>query len=183
MEIQNLTIRKAHAEDISILCALIKEFALYEKRPQDMTATKEQLRHWLFERKIASVLLAEYNGDAIGYALYYPVFGSFSATGKVHLEDIFIRQKFRGLGVGKRLLAKAAESILADGYEEMEWSCLVWNKPSLAFYKKLGAQEDTGRRYLRLDKSALETIAPQFRKDAETEASASAACGTPDSSI
>ena len=59
MEIQNLTIRKAHAEDISILYALIKEFALYEKRPQDVTGTQEQLRHWLFERKIASVLLAE----------------------------------------------------------------------------------------------------------------------------
>ena len=134
MNIKNLIIRKSHIEDIPLIQYLIKGLASYEKRPQDMIGTKEQLSYWLFERKVATVLIAEYGKEVVGYALYYPIFGSFSAIGKIHLEDIFIQPNFRGYGVGRFFLAKIAEIILADGYTEMEWNCLDWNKPSIEFY-------------------------------------------------
>ena len=158
MDIKKLNIRKANVDDISLIQNLIKCLASYEKRPQDMTGTQELLSYWLFERKIATALIAEYDGETIGYALYYPVFGSFSAIGKVHLEDIFIKEDFRGHGFGKYFLTKIVEFVLAEGYTEMEWSCLDWNKPSIGFYKKLGAKEETGRRYFGFDKSQIETM-------------------------
>ena len=159
MDIKNLHIRKAEKEDVSLLQDLIKGLAKYEKRPQDMTGTKEQLNYWIFETKIATALIAEYNSDAIGYALYYPIFGSFSAVGKVHLEDIFIKEEFRGSGFGKYFLAKVAKSVLEEGYTEMEWSCLDWNTSAIGFYEKLGAKQETGRVYYGFPKPELETIA------------------------
>ncbi|KAK8836585.1 hypothetical protein M9Y10_037519 [Tritrichomonas musculus] len=159
MDFKQLHIRKAEKEDISLLLDLIKGLAKYEKRPQDMTGTKEQLTYWLFERKIAEALIAEYDGNAVGYALYYPIFGSFSAIGKVHLEDIYIKEEFRGCGFGKYFLANVAKSVLAEGYTEMEWSCLDWNTSAIGFYEKLGAEQETGRVYFGFPKSELESIA------------------------
>ena len=86
----NLTIRRATPQDTPVIHGLIRGLAEYEKRPQDMTATVEQLRHWLFERMAAGVLIAEIGGSAVGYALYYPIFGSFAA-GRIYLEDLFVR--------------------------------------------------------------------------------------------
>ncbi len=162
MNIKNLIIRKSHIEDIPLIQYLIKGLASYEKRPQDMIGTKEQLSYWLFERKVATVLIAEYGKEVVGYALYYPIFGSFSAIGKIHLEDIFIWPNFRGYGVGRFFLAKIAEIILADGYTEMEWNCLDWNKPSIEFYERLGAKQETGRKYFSFTQSELKSIAAQI---------------------
>lgn len=162
MNTEKLTIRQTSKDDISILYHLIQCMALYEKRPQDMTGTKEQLEYWIFERKAATALIAEYDGEVIGYALYYPIFGSFAAAGKIHLEDIFIKQDFRGFGFGKYFLAKVAEAALADGYTGMEWSCLDWNEPSLAFYKKVGANQETGREYFNFNKAEMEAAASYF---------------------
>lgn len=162
VNIKHLIIRKSHIEDIPQIQYLIKCLASYEKRPQDMTGTEKQLRYWLFERKIATVLIAEYEKEVVGYALYYPIFGSFSAVGKIHLEDIFIQPNFRGYGIGRIFLAKIAEIVLADGYIEMEWSCLDWNKSSIEFYERLGAKQETGRKYFKFTQSELKSIATQM---------------------
>lgn len=162
MNMKNLIIRKSHIEDIPLIQYLIKCLASYEKRPQDMTGTEEQLKYWLFERKIATVLIAEYGKDIVGYALYYPIFGSFSVIGKIHLEDIFIQPNFRGYGIGKFFLAKIAEMVLADGYTEMEWSCLDWNQSSIEFYERLGAKQEIGRKYFRFTQSELKSITAQL---------------------
>lgn len=158
MNVENMMVRRAQTEDIPLLMNLIKGLAFYEKRPQDMTGTEEQLRYWLFERKIATALIAEYEGETVGYAIYYPAFGSFAAIGKVHLEDLFIRPELRGHGLGRAFLAQTAKMVLADGYTEMEWSCLAWNKPSIAFYKRLGAAPETGREYFGFTRSELESM-------------------------
>lgn len=149
MNTKNLTVRRAGVEDMPVIQHLIRCLAAYEKRPQDVTGTEEQLKYWLFERKAAAVLLAECEGETLGYALYYPVFGSFSAMGKIHLEDLFIRPEFRGLGFGRLLFAEIAEMAAAEGYMEMEWSCLDWNEPAIEFYKKSGAVQENGRVYFR----------------------------------
>ena len=155
---EKLEIYKAERKDIDILFELINGLALYEKRPEDMTGTKEDLIYWLFDRQIATSFIAKLDGEDIGYAIYYPVFGSFSARGKVHLEDIFIKKEYRGLGYGKYFLEKIIKDALSNGYTGMEWSCLDWNTPSIAFYNKLGATTETGRIYFEFTKDDLERI-------------------------
>ena len=86
---EKFIVRKAEKNDIAEIQTLIKDLATYEKRPQDMTASQEDLCYWIFEKKIATVLIAEYNEEIIGYAIYYPIFGSFAAEAGVHLEDTF----------------------------------------------------------------------------------------------
>lgn len=155
---ENFIVRKATQNDIPLLFELINGLALYEKRPQDMTGTKEELSYWLFEKQIATSLVAELDGEPVGYAIYYPVFGSFSAKGKVHLEDIFLKEEVRGKGLGKKFMTKTIEFVLEDGYSGMEWSCLDWNSPSIAFYEKLGAEKEIGREYFEFNKQQMETI-------------------------
>ena len=152
METKRLTLRKATEEDIDILFELINGLAAYEKRPQDMTGTKGQLRDWLFEKQVATALLAENEeGQNIGYAIYYPTFGSFSAKANVHVEDLYIRPEYRHQGYGRIFFTQLVEWIQGEGYTKLEWSCLDWNTPSIEFYKKLGATQETGRVYFDFD--------------------------------
>ncbi len=148
MENKNLIIRKATKKDINLLYELINGLAIYEKRPNDMTGSIEMLNYWLFEKLIATALIAENdNGENIGYVIYYPIFSSFSANVKVHLEDLFIKPNFRHQGYGKEFFFKIAKIIKDEGYIEIEWSCLDWNAPSIEFYKKIGAFQEKGRVY------------------------------------
>jgi len=159
MSNEKLVIRKATKEDTSTIFSLIKGLSVYEKRPQDVTGNEEQLAYWLFERQIGTVLLGEYQGEVVAYALYYPVFGSFSTVGKVHLEDLFLRKDLRGKGFGRQMMARVAKEVLAEGFTGMEWSCLDWNEPSIEFYKKLGGELETGRVYFGLEQEELEKVA------------------------
>lgn len=141
------TVRKADAKDIPEIQEMVKGLAAYEKRPQDMTASQEDLQHWIFEKKIATALIAESDGESIGYAIYYPIFGSFAAQAGVHLEDMFLYEKYRHCGLGAKFFSKIEEFVKQDGYSKMEWSCLDWNTPSIHFYHKIGAEEERGRKY------------------------------------
>ena len=141
------TVRKAEEKDIVLLQNMIKGLAAYEKRPQDMTASPENLQYWLFEKKIATALIAQYNDEVIGYAIYYPVFGSFAAEGGVHLEDLFLCEEYRHGGLGKKFFSQIEEFVKQDGYGLIEWSCLDWNMPSIRFYNQIGAVQEHGRKY------------------------------------
>lgn len=140
-------VRKADISDIKIIQKLIKNLAEYEKRPQDMTATEETLRYWIFEKKIATVLIAQYDEEIIGYAIYYPVFGSFAGEAGVHLEDFLLKEEYRHRGLGKKFFSRIVEYVKEDGYSKIEWSCLEWNTPSIGFYNSIGATQEQGRKY------------------------------------
>lgn len=140
-------VRKADISDIKIIQKLIKNLAEYEKRPQDMTATEETLRYWIFEKKIATVLIAQYDEEIIGYAIYYPVFGSFAGEAGVHLEDFLLKEEYRHRGLGKKFFSRIEEYVKEDGYPKIEWSCLEWNTPSIGFYNSIGATQEQGRKY------------------------------------
>lgn len=152
METKPVLLRKATEVDIDILFELINGLAAYEKRPLDMTGTKEQLKEWLFEKQIATALLAENEeGQNIGYAIYYPTFGSFSAKANVHVEDLYIRPEYRHQGYGRAFFARLVGWAKYEGYAKLQWSCLDWNAPSIEFYKKLGASQESGRVYFDFD--------------------------------
>lgn len=141
------TVRKATENDINLIENLIKGLAAYEKRPQDMTATQEDLRYLLFEKNIATALIAEQSGEPVGYAIYYPVFASFAAKAGVHLEDLFLKSEKRRNGLGTKFFSEVEKFAKQDGFSYIEWSCLDWNEPAINFYNKIGAEEEHGRRY------------------------------------
>lgn len=156
---QSLIIRKAKKKDIAVLHHLILGLAEHEKRPQDVTGTDIQMCYWLFERKIATALLLEIKGDAIGYAIYYPVYGSYSACGKIHLEDIFIKKEFRSKGYGTKFLSFICKQVLAEGFKGMEWSALDFNLDSIKYYKNLGAETEKGRTYFDFSEDDMKVLA------------------------
>ena len=145
-----ITIREAQETETLLIQELVKEMATYERRPEDMTGTQEELRYWLFERRIATILLMECDDKVIGYAIYYPIFGSFAAHANVHLEDLYIREEYRKRGLGRVFFEAIAGRAREEGYAKMEWSCLDWNTPSIGFYEKIGAEYETGRKYFEL---------------------------------
>ena len=134
-------------QDVNFLYEMINGLALYEKHPNDMTGSIEMLKYWLFEKNIATAVIAEIKAQIIGYAIYYPIFSSFAANVNVYMEDLFIKPEYRRQGLGREFFYKLLELIKSEGYSDLEWSCLDWNAPSIEFYKKIGATEETGRVY------------------------------------
>jgi len=155
---ESLSVRRATRADVPLLFQLIKGLAAYERRPQDVTGSEEALAYWLFERCVATVLIGELEGRAVAYALYYPVFGSFAAEGRVHLEDLFILPELRGKGLGLQMLSRVASEILSEGYTGMEWSALSWNTSAIQFYSRQGATLDTGRTYMSFTHPQLQAL-------------------------
>ena len=160
---ESFVIRRATRADVPLVFELIKGLSIYERRPQDVTGSEDALAYWLFERRVATVLIGELEGRAIAYAIYYPVFGSFAAEGRVHLEDLFVLPEFRGKGLGHQLLARVAAEVLSDGYTGMEWSALAWNIPAVTFYSRLGATQETGRTYMSFTHAQLQELSGEKR--------------------
>ncbi len=156
-----LKIREAKKGDIKILKELIVGLAKHERRPQDVTGSEQEMCRWLFERKIATALLAEFEGEAVGYAIFYPIYGSYSAKGKIHLEDIFIKPEFRGKGFGTKLFSFICKSVLADGFFSLEWNALDFNTGAIDYYFKLGAEQEKGRTYFEFPEEKMKKLANQ----------------------
>jgi GNAT superfamily N-acetyltransferase len=119
---------------------MIRGLAEYEKLSHVVVATEEQLRLTLFgERPAAEVLLAHWNGEPIGFALFFPNYSTFLAQPGIYLEDLFVKPHARGIGAGIALFAELARIAVARGCGRVEWAVLDWNEPSIRFYQKLGA--------------------------------------------
>jgi GNAT superfamily N-acetyltransferase len=137
---QTFAIREARAEDVPVILQMIKALAEYEKLSDAVATTEDQLRHSLFDRRAADVLLA-YAGDApAGFAVFFHNFSTFLGRPGLYLEDIFVRPEWRGRGLGKQLFARVARVAVERGCGRMEWSVLDWNEPAIGFYRKLGAR-------------------------------------------
>jgi GNAT superfamily N-acetyltransferase len=143
-------IRPAVAGDVALILAFIRELADYERLLDRVSATQAQLHNALFgAQPCAEVLLAELNGAAVGFALFFPNFSTFLAMPGIHLEDLYVRESARGHGVGLALIANVAQLVVTRGGGRFEWNVLDWNSPAIAFYRSLGAvaQDDwTGQR-------------------------------------
>ena len=137
----SLNIRPAQREDVPLILQLIRDLAEYEKLSHEMVATADMLGKWLFgERVVAEVLIAEWEGTPRGFALFFHNFSTFLGKPGFFLEDLYVQQEFRGMGIGKGLLLKLAQLAVERGYGRVEWSVLDWNEPSIGFYKALGAK-------------------------------------------
>lgn len=141
MESNNqLIIRDAEEKDVPVILALTYELAEYEKLSDSIHLTEELLKKYLFgEKRYAEVLIAEYNGNIAGHALFFYNYSTFAGKPGIYLEDLYVKPEYRGFGIGKSLLKYIIERAKKEGCGRVEWSVLDWNTPAIEFYKKLGA--------------------------------------------
>ncbi len=135
-----MRIVSATPAEAPVILEMIKGLAEYEKLSHVVVATEDQVRDTLFGAKpAAEVLLAESDGEWVGFALFFPTYSTFLAQPGLYLEDLFVKPHARGKGFGTALLRELAKIAVARGYGRVEWAVLDWNAPSINFYKKLGA--------------------------------------------
>ena len=134
-----VTFRFAQPEDAALILRFIRGLAEYEKMTDEVVATEELLREWIFEKGKAEVLFAVADGTEVVFALFFHNFSTFLGRAGIYLEDLFVLPEHRGHGYGKALLKRLAAITVERGCGRLEWSCLDWNAPSIAFYKFMGA--------------------------------------------
>jgi GNAT superfamily N-acetyltransferase len=156
----SLHLRPATSADLATILQLIRDLAEYEKLLAECVATEEALdRHLFGEHPRAEVVLAEWEGEVAGFALFFYTFSTFLGKPGIYLEDLFVKPEHRGVGVGKALLVHLARLASLRGCGRVEWSVLNWNEPGIGFYESLGAKRQQEWSVFRLTGEALEALA------------------------
>lgn len=154
-----LTIRFAVLDDVPLLKTMIYEFAEFERLSASIT-NETLARDGFGPRPRFRVLLAEWDGQAAGYALFFDYYSSFEGR-MIFLEDIFVRAQFRGQAVGRALFARLAAIALEDDCHGVMFNVLDWNKAAIDFYRKLGAEFWNEWKTICLRGSAIQAIASE----------------------
>ena len=153
--------RFATPDDAALILRFIKDLAEYERMNDEVVATEDLLREWVFERGKAEVLFVMEEGAEVGFALFFHSFSTFLGRAGIFLEDLYVMPEYRGKGYGKGLLVQLARIALERGCGRLEWNCLDWNQPSIDFYMSLGApQMDLWTTY-RITGDTLENLAAE----------------------
>ena len=157
-----MLIRLATPEDTSDIHRLIYELAVYEKAPDEMVATIEQIEQSLFNNHpVAFCHVAEVDGKIVGIALWFLNYSTWLGKPGIYLEDLFVQPEYRGHGIGKGFMKTLAQLCVERGYERFQWWVLDWNTPSIDFYKSLGAVAMEDWTVFRLYGDALKKFASQ----------------------
>jgi len=137
-----ITIRNVRREDCPRLLELIRELAVYEKAPDEVTVTLEEFEDAGFGESPVWKAFAAVDGDQIiGFALYYIRYSTWKGC-RMYLEDLLVTESYRGRGIGKLLFDKLLEEAREKNYKGMVWQVLEWNEPAINFYKKYDASFD-----------------------------------------
>ena len=155
-----VTIRDARPDDLDTILAFIRALADYERLAHEVKADRDVLaRHLFGPRPMAEVLIADHDGAAVGFALFFHNFSTFEGRPGIYLEDLFVRPEARGLGAGRALLAHLAHLAIERDCARLEWSVLDWNAPAIAVYRAIGAKPMDEWTVQRLDGEALVALA------------------------
>lgn len=155
-----LTIRAAAERDVPLILAFIRELAEYERLLHEVVATEDRLRATLFgPRPAAEVVIAEMEGEPVGFALFFQNYSTFLAQPGIYLEDLYVRPEARGHGIGRALLGHLARVAVERGCGRLEWWVLDWNAPAIGFYRELGAEPMDDWTVYRLAGDALLSVA------------------------
>ena len=157
----DLTFRFAVEQDTPLILNFIKELADYEHLLDQVVADEATLADQLFRKKNAEVLFALEDGKEVGFALFFHNFSTFLGRSGLYLEDLFVLPEHRGKGYGKAVLQKLATIAVELGCGRLEWWCLDWNKPSIDFYRSLGAEPMSDWTVYRLTEETLEKLAEE----------------------
>ena len=155
-----LHIEPATPADVPVILQLIRELAEFERLLHEVTATEAQLHEHLFgPRPKAEVIMGRLaGGEVAGFALYFHNFSTFLAKPGIYLEDLYVRQQYRGRGYGEQLLRRLAGIALERNCGRLEWSVLDWNQRAIDFYKSLGAAAMNEWTIYRVTGSALQKL-------------------------
>lgn len=155
-----LVVRVAEAKDAERIHELIVALAVYEKEPDAVVCSADDLRGQLEAGQPPfECLLAELDGVARGFALFFHNYSTWRGRPGLYLEDLFVEPAFRGRGIGKRLLTELARTAVQRGCARMEWSVLNWNDLAIRFYEALGAEARSDWTTYRLSGDALDALA------------------------
>lgn len=158
-QIPEFKIRLAQSEDVDLILNFIRQLAEYEKLLNEVVATSEILYDSLFVKKQAEVIIGEYRGEAVGFALFFHNFSTFLGKANLYLEDLYIKEAFRGCGLGKAMFTCLAQIAVERNCERLDWWCLDWNEPSIKFYIKMGAKPISDWTVYRVEGQALTELA------------------------
>lgn len=156
---EKLIFRQAEEADCGLVLEFIRQLAEYEKMLPEVVATEQLLHRALFQDRRAEVIFALEDGVEVGFALYFHNFSTFVGRSGLYLEDLFVKPAYRGKGYGKALLKYLAKIAVERGCGRFEWVCLDWNRPSIDFYRSLGAVPQDEWTIYRLTGEALQKLA------------------------
>ena len=155
-----VNIRPATINDSKTILQFILELAIYEKAEHEMIANEQHIKDTLFcQSPKAFGLIAELDGVAVGFAIYFFSYSTWLGKYGIYLEDLYVSLEQRGKGAGKALLKELAKIAVAKNCGRLEWSVLDWNQPSIDFYEAMGAKAKEGWTVYRLDSKALSLFA------------------------
>jgi len=138
-DLSKFQIRPATESDVKLILQFITELGEYEKLKLEVIVNEEKLRKTLFHQKMAEVIIGEFKGEPVGFALFFHNYSTFLGQAGLYLEDLFVKPEMRGKGYGKRMLSYLAKIAVERDCGRLEWACLNWNEPAVNFYKKLDA--------------------------------------------
>ena len=157
-----VTVRPVRREEAGLVLDLVRGLAEYEKLAHEVEASEEGLAAALFgEAPRVFCDIAETDGAAAGFALWFYTFSTFRGKHGIYLEDLFVRPEHRGLGIGKALLAGLARRCVEEDLGRLEWAVLDWNEPAIAFYRSMGARLLDGWTICRVDGAELLALGGQ----------------------
>jgi GNAT superfamily N-acetyltransferase len=160
----SLRIAPATEGDAPVILSFIRKLADYEKLSHLVVTTEENIREHVFgANPVAEVLLAYWDEEPVGFALYFRNFSTFLGQPGIYLEDLFVEPEHRGKGIGKALLKQLAKIAIQRGYGRLDWAVLDWNTPSIEFYRSLGAAPLDAWTGYRLTGEALDRLATEPR--------------------
>jgi GNAT superfamily N-acetyltransferase len=155
----SLHIRSAMPADVSAIFELIQALAAYEKLTHLMSGTPEALQEHLFGSHVfAEAILAEWEGQTVGFGLFFPNYSTFLTKPGLYLEDLFVLPTYRRRGIGTAMLRYIAQLALERDAGRLEWRVLDWNAPAIAFYEKVGATILEEWRICRVTQEALSNL-------------------------
>lgn len=137
---EQFRIRPAEESDVKQILKFISDLGAYEKLTHEVVVTEEKLLNTIFRQKMAEVIIGEYKGEPVGFALFFHNYSTFLGQAGIYLEDLYINPEMRGKGFGKTMLKYLAKLAVERDCGRLEWACLDWNEPSICFYKGLGAK-------------------------------------------
>ena len=155
-----LTVRRATTFDTDLVLQMIREMATAERKADLVSITPAALERYVFgDSPIAEVFLGFWDGEPVAYLMLQHRFSSYSGTPVIYVEDVFVRARSRGQGLGKLMMAFAAGYARQHHYGALHWSVLDWNSPAIQFYQRLGASRESGRLYYDLTGEAFQRLA------------------------
>lgn len=155
-----LILRLAEPTDVQVLFGLIEALAEYEKLSHAVTGNADALKEHLFgSRPYAEAIIADYGGQAVAFALFFPNYSTFLTKPGIYLEDLFVLPEYRRQGIGKALLTYLAQLAVSRGCGRLEWSVLDWNESAIAFYESMGASILEDWRICRVTGESLNQLA------------------------